>query len=80
MYSNFDTTSFLRTSRSTLGPTHPSVQWVPGFLPGGRDAGTKFTAHFHPVPRLRMSGAITLLFLYAYAVGWDNVALLFDVM
>jgi hypothetical protein len=30
---------FLRPSRPAVGPTQPPVQWVSGFLPGGKVAG-----------------------------------------
>jgi hypothetical protein len=30
---------FSKTSRSTLGPTQPPIQWVLGFFPVGRGGG-----------------------------------------
>ena len=35
--------------------THAPIQWVPGFLLEGKEV-----TYLHPVPRLRMSGAIPL--------------------
>jgi hypothetical protein len=36
----------------------------------GRDV--KVTIHLHLVPRLRMSGVISLLLVYFHAVDWEN--------
>jgi len=30
---------FPHPSRPSLGPAQPPIQWVPGFLPGGKAAG-----------------------------------------
>jgi hypothetical protein len=44
-----------------LGPTQPSVQWVPGVLSPGikRGRGVMLTTHPHLVPKLRMSRSYT---------------------
>jgi hypothetical protein len=47
---------FFSASRPALGPTQPSVQWVPG-VKRGRDV--MLTTHPHLVPRLRMSRSYT---------------------
>jgi hypothetical protein len=39
-----------------------------GSFPGVKQRGLKLTTHLHPVPMLRMSGAIPLLPLYAIMV------------
>ena len=52
-----------------LWPTQPSNRWVPAFFTGsksGRDV--MLNIHCHPVPRLRMSGAIPLLPIYVFQV------------
>jgi hypothetical protein len=48
-------------SRPTLGPTQPSVQWVPGVLSPGvkRGRGVTLTTHPHLLPRSRMSRIYT---------------------
>jgi hypothetical protein len=49
------------SSRPTLEPTQPPVQWVPGVLSPGvkRGRGVTLTTHPHLVPRLRMSRSNT---------------------
>jgi hypothetical protein len=48
-------------SRPALGPTQPSLQWVPGVLSPGVKCGrgVLLTTHPHLVPRLRMSRSCT---------------------
>jgi hypothetical protein len=48
-------------SRQVLGPTQPSVRWVPGVLSPGvkRGRGVTLTTHPHLVPRSRMSRSYT---------------------
>jgi hypothetical protein len=48
---------FSRTYRPAVGPTHPPVQWVPGWS----GCSAKLTSHLHLVPRLRMNGITPLL-------------------
>jgi hypothetical protein len=56
---------FLFTTKSelALGPTQPTIQWVPGSLSlGGKAAGVvKLTTHLHLMPRSRICGAMTPL-------------------
>jgi len=57
---------FSKMSRLALGSTQPLIQWAPAVpSPGCSGQGVKLTTHLHPVPRLRMSGAIHLLHLYS---------------
>jgi hypothetical protein len=48
-------------SRPALGPTQPSIQWVPGVLSPGvkRGRGVTLTTHPHLVPRLSTSRSYT---------------------
>ena len=61
---------FYESSRPTLGSTKLLVQCIPGFFPGGKAAET-WNWPLHLAPRLRMSGVIPLLPLYAY-VTWHG--------
>jgi len=54
-------------SRLALGSTQPPIQWVLGVFAGSKsDWGIKFTTFLHLLQRLRMSGFLTLLLLYAF--------------
>jgi hypothetical protein len=55
----------LQTSGPTLGPTQPSTQRVPGFFSEGKAAVASSKPHLKLAPRLRHSGAIPRLSLYA---------------
>ena len=53
-------------SRQALRPTHHPIQLSPGFFAWDNNAGgMMLTSHLHVPLRIRMSGAITLLPLYA---------------
>ena len=52
----------------TLCPTRPPIQWLPGFFAGGTGRG-RWWPHVPLAPRLRISGAETLLPLYAF-MAW----------
>jgi hypothetical protein len=54
------------------GPTKPPIEWVLGSLTGGQSCrGVKLTTRLHLMPRLRMSGVIHLLALYAF-MAWTG--------
>jgi len=57
-----------KTSRLSTRPTQPPNQWVPRFLPGVKRTRDMLTTHLHLAPRLSMSRAALLLFLYAFMV------------
>ena len=64
-----ETFLFSKMSRPALGPTQPPIHWVPGSFPGSKEVGAlKLTTHLNLVLRLRMSGTIPLLPLYAFMV------------
>jgi hypothetical protein len=54
-------------SKSAMGPTQLSDQWVSTFLPGDQVAGA-FTTDVNLVPGIRMNGAIPLT-PYMYSCG-----------
>jgi hypothetical protein len=56
-----------KTFWPALGPTQPPTQLVPGFFP----RGAKLTTHLDLVLRLRMSGAVPHLPLYAF-MAWTG--------
>jgi hypothetical protein len=51
---------YLEKSRPDLRPNYPPIKLVLGVFCRVTDCGTKLIAFFHPVPRLRMNGAIPL--------------------
>jgi hypothetical protein len=56
----------LQNIQTALQPTQIPIQWVLQFFPGGQVARAWLTIQFHLVPRLRMSGRILLLSIYAF--------------
>jgi hypothetical protein len=63
---------FSKTSRPTVGLTWIPIQWVTGVLSWGYSGrGVKLTTHLHLVPRLRMVGAIPVLFVYVF-LAWTG--------
>jgi hypothetical protein len=59
--SKFHSLLVLKKSRPDPGPTHPLLHWVPGALPPALKLVEREADY--SVPRVRISGAITLLFL-----------------
>lgn len=58
----------LMFSRPSVGPIWPPMQWVQRVLsPGVSSRGVKRTIRVHPVPMLRLSGA---LLYYTYVPSW----------
>jgi len=53
---------FTTASRQSLGPTQPLIQRVPGAFTPGVKRPSREGDRLHQVPRLRMRGAIPLLF------------------
>ena len=53
---------FSKTLRTSLGPAHPPIQWVPGLLPGGKTAATRISPlTSNLLSRLRARGAVLQL-------------------
>ena len=70
--------SLLQKSRLALNPNKPPLQWLPGFL--SLDIcceSVKLATHFHQLPTLRTSGAISLLHLFAL---WSEYAQIYPYM
>jgi len=64
--------TMLRATQNWPPPSLPSNGKL-GFLPHGVNSrGVKLTAHLHPVPRVRMSGATPLIPLHAHAMVRNN--------
>jgi hypothetical protein len=55
---------FTAASRTTLGPTYPPIQGLPGAL----SLGVKLTTHLQLVLKSRMCGAIMTLSQYIFMV------------
>ena len=51
-----------------LGLTQLPMQWVLGFLVGGKSVGPEATTHHHLEPTLRISGVVPLLPLCVFMV------------
>jgi hypothetical protein len=64
----------LDTTRPTLGPTQPPIQWTPGVRRPGPEADNLPLL----VPMLRISGAITTLHLCALIAGTRTAYILFS--
>ena len=62
--------------RPVVGPTQPPFHCVPGFTPGLKRPEHDVYYH-HLAPKLRMSGAIPLLPLYALMVSTERTLFFF---
>jgi hypothetical protein len=62
---------------TVVGAIKPSMQWVPGSFPGVSGRGVKTTTHLHLIFRLRMSGAVSVLPLYAFMARSEQTLLFF---
>jgi hypothetical protein len=65
--------SFFQKYRPALGPTDRRIQWVPGYFLGLKQPGREVNNR-HLVPRLRMSGVIFLIPIFAF-VPWIGTTL-----
>jgi hypothetical protein len=65
------------TSRPSLWPIQPRVQWSPDLFPRGKAAGgVMFTTHLHLAPILKLSGSIPL-FPPNVSMAWTRTTLPF---
>jgi hypothetical protein len=63
--------SFLQKSILTLGPTQPPIEWAPRFW----GWGVKLITHIPLASRVRMSGPIPLIPLYAFMTRTGTILL-----
>jgi hypothetical protein len=63
---------FTTSSRTSLGPTQPPIQWVPGAVSLGVKRPGREADHFHQVPRSRIRGTIPPFPQYAF-MAWCSV-------